>query len=200
MGVRVPAGHTELIFRHRVDGDNEEMLCTIGVSGDGGVGAGYGQAQNNDLADAWAANVMPLLTDQIRFVGLTGRSGPETASVVWETQRDVPGTYAGACIPPNCALLIQKRTQLGGKRFRGRMYIPGAPEVQIQANGNLDPVYLAQVVQQMNQLYVALAGVNLVGELALFHKTTPLQDAIPPTQITSLTVAGKIATQRRRLR
>ncbi len=200
MGIRVPENHVELVFRHRIDGDNEDMLCTIGCSEDTSIGQGFGQAQANDLSAAWGANVTPYLSPSLRFKGLTARSGPDGLGLTWEVVTDIPGTYTGACLPPNCALLIHKRTQSGGRRNRGRFFLPGVPEGTVDQVGNLMGTYPQSVAGLGPALFAALAGVSGVGELAIFH-TTPVGVAgLAPTQITSMDVDQKIATQRRRMR
>lgn len=196
MGVRVPANFTELIFRMKVDGDSEEMLCTIGVGEDF---TGFGQAQANDCAATWVT-MMKIVTPEVLYVGMTARVGPDGQGLTFEAPRNDRGTYAGNALPPNCAALVQKRTGLGGRRNRGRLYLPGIPEAAVGPAGLLIGTYPAGASAEVQGWFTALAAVGGISEPYLFHTTDPLTAGIPPTIITSVTLAPKIATQRRRLR
>lgn len=198
MGIRVPANHVELIFRMKMLNDNEEMLCTIGAGEE--ANSGFGQAQANQCAATWGQFIMPLLANNTTYVGMTGRTGPDGNAVVFEAPANVVGSYAGSALPPNCSLLLRKRTAQGGRRNRGRMYIPGAPEGVVEPNGDLTAAYLASFQQQINAWRVALSDVNGISELAIFHTTGLGVAGLPPTMITSFIADKKIATQRRRLR
>jgi len=198
MGIRVPANHVELIFRMKMLNDNEEMLCTIGAGEE--AATGFGQAQADNCKTTWGQFIMPLLANNTTFVGLTARTGPDGSAIVFESPASVVGSYAGSALPPNCSLLVRKRSNQGGRRNRGRMYIPGCPEGVVEPNGDLTAAYLTSFQQQINAWRTALADVSGISELAIFHTTGLGLPGLPPTMITSLIADKKIATQRRRLR
>jgi hypothetical protein len=50
----------------------------------------------------------------------------------------VPGTAAGAILPPQIALVLTLRTALAGASFRGRVYLPGWTEDSNNTSGACD--------------------------------------------------------------
>jgi len=107
----------------------------------------------------------------------------------------VPGAVADAVTPMNCAILVQKRTGIVGRKHLGRIYSPptAVPEGSISAAGDIEPTALAAVQGFWDDALDALVTVEI--EPFLLHASAGAPDAI-----TQLRVEGKIATQRRRLR
>lgn len=116
--------------------------------------------------------------------------------LVVERPTSVDGDLAENGCPSNCALLIRKRTLVGGKRNRGRMYLPAAylPEEQVSSNGDLDPVWAENIQNRWLTLLAELSNNDLF--MVVWHSAPPLTGTV----VSSLTVDGKIATQRRRMR
>jgi hypothetical protein len=99
--------------------------------------------------------------------------------------------------PPNCAVLVKKSTDLGGRRGRGRMYIPwcllgtNISEAGVIAAGSITTIQNA-----VNAWRTALT--TRAVPLVLLHR--PGKSAIqPPSPVTNLAVDNRVATQRRRV-
>jgi hypothetical protein len=110
-----------------------------------------------------------------------------------ETGTDVASVYAS----DNVAYIIQKKTASLGRAFRGRAYMPGVIESQVDEAGTVNP---AQVTGFNTALGTFLTNFNAdadVDYMALLH-VEPTGDL--PTAITSLSLASKVGTQRRRIR
>lgn len=104
---------------------------------------------------------------------------------------------AGATIPPNCAVLARKTTARGGRRGRGRMYLPW---VILATDVSETGTILAAKVTALNTmcgLFLAALTTNGV-PMYLLHGPGKTNTG-NPDQVTSLTVDPLIATQRRRL-
>lgn len=96
----------------------------------------------------------------------------------------------------NCALLVNKNTGVGGRKNRGRAFVPpfNIPEASVDQAGFL----LAGDLVNQAAGYAAYRGKLEAEDLFLFvFHSSP---ADPATLITSLTVSPQVATQRRRLR
>jgi hypothetical protein len=104
-----------------------------------------------------------------------------------------PGAGDSAAAPPNVSVLVRKNTALGGRKGRGRMYIPGVAEADSDGAGVMSSVRQAAWQAQADTFLVAAALGGLAG--VVLH-----EDATTPTPIISLAVDGRVATQRRRLR
>ncbi len=198
MGVRVPDGFVELAFRTSVLGDNEEMLCTIGLAAD--QLEAVSQAGLEAAANVWQSRIIPLQSTECTFRGLFAALGPDGQGPRFQVDRATVGVKALPPVPPNTAILVQKRTALGGRRNRGRMYIPGIPEGEISGAGTITAAQLAVYNTAAEGLRTELAALSFVSECVIFHTTLDTAPAIAPTVITSMNVSAKCATQRRRLR
>jgi hypothetical protein len=120
---------------------------------------------------------------------------------------ELAGTTVGGRIrtslPPNCALLVHKTSARGGRRGRGRMYLPWfVDETECDEAGVILPASVTQYQTSMNTFRGALStgGNPMVllhqpSEPGTVHPTTPG----PPNVVTGLVVDRIIATQRRRL-
>lgn len=98
--------------------------------------------------------------------------------------------------------LVQKRSGLVGKKFRGRFYWPISygTETGIDALGNLD-----STDQSVFQGYMTAFFDNLLASTPAYipnilHHQPAVGSPPVPTVITSFALSGKVATQRRRLR
>jgi hypothetical protein len=89
--------------------------------------------------------------------------------------------------------LIRKSTALGGRRGRGRMYLPAIPEVQVNQGGELVEGFRSALEADTITFFGALATNSLIP--CVEHT-----DGGTPTAITGWAVPGTVATQRRRQR
>ncbi len=100
--------------------------------------------------------------------------------------------------PNNTAILVQKRTSRGGRKGRGRMYLPPASlhEPNVGATGDITGVTLTAHQTWADEV---LAAMDLASQpMVLLHSEEA--GAIAPDPVTSLSVQPKVATQRTRLR
>lgn len=103
-----------------------------------------------------------------------------------------PGLAVAAALPINCAVLVRKVTPVGN---RGRMYVPGILESQVNSDGAIIGVALTAWQASMNGWYTELIA---DGILPLVTLGTGGEGGVAP--VDGLQVDGTIATQRRRLR
>lgn len=110
---------------------------------------------------------------------------------------NVACTAAGSGPPPNVAILVHKRTARGGRRGRGRMFLPWfGSEGDHDETGSINGTALTQYQTAVDTFRTSLT--SLAGPMVLLHgpgETTPG----PPDTITGLDVDRLVSTQRRRL-
>lgn len=195
----IPLGYSYVQWRLLCDGDSEEMLT--------GMGYEWTDTAPDDserqAAAALFAPVMQVLTSEYTLRGariVQGSDGPDLIYNV-DATTVVAGAQTPGVAPPNVAYLVRKQTGLGGRRNRGRMYIPGPPRNWFSAAGIFGTTQLASAQTAVEELLdpstLALAGFS---NAVLFHSTGVTPTPSTPTPITSLSVQSKVATQRRRLR
>jgi hypothetical protein len=86
---------------------------------------------------------------------------------------------------------------MGGRAGRGRFYWPGIQESAVTAAGVIGGTTVAAWNSAFIQFEIRLLDDDLIPVLLHAEETTLITD---PLVITSFSVDGKVATQRRRLR
>lgn len=143
-----------------------------------------------------ASNWRALMTNQTALTSIKAKMGPTATGPTFEKSLAIQGTDAGQGVPANTSLLVTKVTAFGGRAGRGRFYIPAFDETEVDAAGNLSPAMRTAAQNAMNTFLTELEGDNLSMEV-LHGDGSPLSE---PSNVTSLVVQNKVATQRRRLR
>lgn len=104
---------------------------------------------------------------------------------------------ATAYCPPNVAYIVKKTTALAGARNRGRCYMPGMPEADVDENGRLAGAFITGVNGLLATFFAAINADAAVDTMTLVHTT---ESGGGDTPITALTVQPVCGTQRPRLR
>lgn len=143
----------------------------------------------------FVTNVLPYLNVNTTLTGAKCKFGPNDVGAFGEHFESVAGSTTGEALPPNVALLVKKRTALGGKRNRGRLYIPGIDEDTVDTAGVIDPTALVAMQADVTA-WLADMVTNSTG-MRILHTEPPGE---PTIAVTSLVLDGRAATQRRRLR
>lgn len=202
MTLIIPAGFAQITWLWEMNGDPEYMAVTCGV--DHALGGGDFDPAASAAADAmlaaWPATGM---SNQWRFRGVVARSSSGSPPYsTFESPRNVAGVGGANILPPNCALLVRKRTSVAGRRNRGRMYFPmlSVVETAVDQVGALAADSQVDLQTRLNTLYNALDSAGL--SPVILHSDTPGQvTPVPaPTAIAEFVIQPRIATQRRRLR
>lgn len=109
------------------------------------------------------------------------------------------GGASGASTPPNTSVLVHKNTETTAGKRKGRLYLPGAPEAEIDEDGMLSTTLKTAWTTALNDFFAGLSGAA-DNELVVVHFAGPTDATGEVSVVTSLTVDPKMATQRRRLR
>lgn len=195
MSLIIPPGFSQALLKFSLAGDPEEMVMTFGVDNEApytGDLSGAAAIRDKFLA-AFPASV---ISTSYTFRGcklLVGQDGGPPA--IYDSIVAITGTAALANLPQNCAVLVKKVTALGGRRGRGRMFMPPMVlnEGAVDANGMIDESNRDGVNDRWDTF---LTGLGMV----LLHDSLGAGIEPAPTPVTNLIVDGRIATQRRRLR
>lgn len=116
------------------------------------------------------------------------------------TYQAPPGaTGEGTASPssPQVSVLYKKLTNRGGRRGRGRMYIPGPQEAWVNGAGQLEPDGITAYTDAGDTFFGNVTAVDGFVDPVLLHTTVADGD---PNVLTSFTLETLVATQRRRLR
>ena len=156
--------------------------------------------------DCWNdGQIYSYQADGVTLTSVRVKLGPNDTGATAEIPCSVPGAVSGDQMAPNCAYLIKKYSDLGGRRGRGRMYVPGCDEGQVANDGSLDPTFQSNFQDNVNDFWTSLDENGIPAQLlhadSLDENGDPIPDTAPsPTPVTAFVVDRLIATQRRRLR
>ena len=167
---------------------------TFGVDHTGD--AGNPDAVATEIATRWELDVMPILSQDVELQEVRVKFGPNDVGPIGQFAGTAVGGLNSAAIEPNSTILVRKLTAFGGRTGRGRMYVPGLGDLQVDSAGNIlsSPLSIAQAA--FTDLLTSLDA----GGLPMFLLHDEDSPVSTPLEVTSLSVDTKIATQRRRLR
>jgi len=146
-----------------------------------------------DLDNVFATNVMPVVVDGVTHVGTLVKLGPNDDGPTAIITGSTVGGISAQGTPPNVSALISKVTNVGGREGRGRFFLPGLPENDVDESGLITSGHLAILQPAMDDFLTAAESEDV--PLELLHNSSR-----NPSGITVLSVDVKVATQRRRLR
>lgn len=186
----IPAGYAHIV--HRLGGAalRTGAAVTYGIAPNGGS---FDPTDAALLHGFFGTRIMPRLTNGVQLESTIMKYGPNDTGPQVVHDGVVVGGISEATASVNTALLVQKRTALGGRANRGRFYLPGVPEAQVDGDGLIPSTYRASVETAVDGFLadIVAEGMNMV----ILHNVSPT-----PTIVTSLTVDEYAATQRRRMR
>lgn len=198
MTVSLPPGYANWINEYRATGDNEAMVNTLGL--DLGGATLSGQDLLASLTSLWQAQVVAGMANFMTYSAsslVVGQDGGDP--ITYDSAPGSGGTVSGTFLPQNCAALIRKQTALGGRRNRGRMFLPYClAEADVDNIGNLTSTRINALNTQFDSVMSGLDGLGVTP--VVLHTLEPIGVTPLPTPITSMTADPRLATQRRRLR
>jgi hypothetical protein len=98
---------------------------------------------------------------------------------------------------PQVAQIVKKSSDFLGRAFRGRVYVPGVPEADVNDSGDLTSTRIAAINTDMAALLADVNGDTAVDNMVILHSQG---SGNTPTIIRSLTCQAKVGTIRHRVR
>lgn len=193
--MNIPTGYAQanFVFSGAAVPSGAEMTLGLDVGTYGGTPT---DAAESCLLEWTAASVYGLQTTAIQLDRVEVKFGPTATGPSGEFVGPVVGDAASESVPPNTSMLIQKVTSFGGRAGRGRMYLPGIPEAQVDHSGTISGTWLLSADTAFEAYRQALLLLDLT-PVVLHGPTSPIAT---PTPIDAFVPSATAATQRRRLR
>lgn len=172
------------------------------------------QAHCDDIHAAFGSDIVASnLTSDVTLLETMIKYGPTDVGATFVTADPIPGSGAiNTSLAPNTAYLVSKVTALGGRRNRGRMFLPGVFDGAVDDSGIVAPATVTQIqtgldsfmanLELENSPMVILHSPSYTWEIQggqprrVYSEATPP----PPTFVDALVAQAKVATQRNRLR
>jgi hypothetical protein len=190
--------HTyEVGVHYTQDSSLRPAVITFGVNY---TGADF-EADANLLCLDWVTTVNHSVADhftcdRITFASVDGQ--------VLDLAQLTPGGTSHLSATPNVTFLVRKITAEPGRRKRGRFYLPGVSEQDVDSVGVIAASKITEVQNNLNDFITAANGHRFF--MCLIHKERapkpgeePLP-VLPPTAVQSWRIDPLAATQRRRMR
>jgi hypothetical protein len=202
MALIIPPGYLHAVYQLTCTGDAEVMVTTCGHELDTASGANNDDAPD-DLMTAFGDTIMTQVSADYTLIGVTCYIGNDGPVIVAESSgASVPGGTSQNAAPPNVAVLMRKRTDLAGRRGRGRFYVPGVLNDVYASNGLLTTGEQTSWQSAANSFYADLTTSvgNRFYPPVVLHRSEGEGEEPPPTPVTVFTIEQRLATQRGRLR
>jgi hypothetical protein len=202
----IPQGFAQFAVELTNAADEDPWTVTFGIETD--LATEDAVEHCNIVLAAFTAAWRPSIDTSVTIGparGTFGTDGPDPIQVE-STTSPVLGQRSMDALPQNTAVLIRKQTGLGGRKNRGRMYMPAlAAKVDVTEVGAISSGPLADFQTAATNFYNLLdtgqSGLVIPTPMVILHAATSVSLGLPaPTPVTSLVVDPIVATQRRRLR
>ena len=190
----IPPGYAQanFVFGGIAMPNGAEVTLGIDVSGWAGTPTSAAIA----LASSWNTNLLDFQPSFVSFETVRVKYGPEATGPTGEAVGGGSGGSPGNPTSPNVAYLVRKSTAFGGRAGRGRFYMPGVTEDNIDGGGVVLPAGRAAINTGLDDFRTGLESID--SPIVLLHGVgSPLTS---PTPVTDLSLDARVATQRRRLR
>lgn len=179
----------------------KNMSVTTHWQGNSGVLPADYTTLAQQVSSRWRVDIMPLLSISANFVDVTVYDLNSEASPVYinVTGTGAPGTRTGDIAPLNCAMITTLRTNLRGRSFRGRMYIPALGELDINGDEwDAGAVTAMQAAVDNFQLSVENTSAFILAVASRVFEGAPRTLGVM-TPVSSLLVRSYVGTRRKRL-
>lgn len=195
MGVIIPFSEGQATFK---------WLCT-GITDEAVVTVGYSPPTSDDITEQAAAMNSAMIASGLvtaanmctgwTYIGVDVTQMTASGPIIATQPASVAGSAASTPLPSNCAFLIKKNTLLGGRRGRGRWYLPpfASGENLVDQAGVVNSGAISAIQGRINAFQAALVT---AGYITVVHHS----DGAAGTAIQSWQVQSVIGTQRRRMR
>jgi len=186
----IPVGYGQVNFLFGGVGLPTGAQCTLGFDNDASMTAAEAA---DEFGSAFVDHIVGNLSSSTQFNGTLVKLGPnETGpSAIFNTAAS--GTDGANQGPPMSCALISKITALGGRKGRGRMFLPGIEDSDIDTGGDIGAGKQSSLNTNFANFLADLTTLQLFP--VLLHN-----DSTVPTTITEFVCQTRMATQRRRQR
>ncbi len=142
----------------------------------------------------WASHMLAQQSSNITLASCRVKLGPNDTGLDAVVSLGTAGSVSAESVEPQVALLVSKVTASGGRQNRGRLFIPGIPDVVFGSNGQVVGSALTAYPPILTDW---LADIDTAGfPMVILHNSVEAT----PTPVVDLAMQLTCASQRRRIR
>lgn len=186
----IPVGYGQVTHVFEGGGLPFGAVCTYGIENQ--IPA-FAEIIASNCHDHFVAEILPRLPSEITLAETRVKLGPNATGAAAVAGDPETGSTTGPVASSQVSWLVRKRSSLGGRQGRGRMFLPGVRESEIGSDGAVSSADVLAWNLALLDFQTLLDGNGT--PMVILHS-----DSLTPTPVTSLTLDSTIATQRRRLR
>lgn len=189
----IPDLYCQVAVHFHPGNGGKACVNVFGVSLDSHLDQTAVDGLSDDLADAykdWLAS--PGTYDSIRVLENNGGD-----LLDWQSTSSAGSAAGGAdVLPPNVMAMVDKKTGLSGRKFRGRTFLPDLNEGNVSDNGTLNGTALTALQAWADAVTTAFASGVFLNQV-LLHTNVPGPDP-SPTPLVGFTANSRVATLKSR--
>jgi hypothetical protein len=198
MALVIPANHANFILT--ISNNSGGLSARSSVAFGLDLTAGLTQADVGRIANILRDGLTSLYDNSWIFGPTHAVEGTGAAPLVWDDAGTEAGTGASSAYSsPANAYVVSKKTNIGGRQYRGRLYMPGVEEAAVGEDGVISGGYVNAFQTNFNNLRTNLIADAAIDNLVLFHDENTA-GLLPPTVIQSFLVRNVVGTMRPRQR
>jgi len=199
MALIIPPGFAQATIPFKHASVAREAVITFGVDSSA-AGGDYVDLANKILND-YATSFGTVLDSDVTAGPVrlrVGQDGGDPLSV--EGTSTFAAGAGGASLPSNCAVLFKKTSATGGRKGRGRFYLPwSCADSGVNDVGQIDPLDVPEFQTLADAFLSDLESDPPESPMVILHDSEGAGAEPSPSVVLALTVDPLIATQRRRL-
>lgn len=155
----------------------------------------FTQVTADAASDQLAAVYKSQLSTASRFNGVHVIVGNDGPPIEFDSNSSAgAGLVSASLMTPQVQGLIRKSTAFGGRKNRGRMFIPDMVETQVDDTGNIDSTGRGKLTAIANAWFDMTSADAVYGDPQILHT----DGVTAPTVITAIVTETRVATLRRR--
>jgi hypothetical protein len=199
MALIIPPGYAQATIPFRHASLAREAVITFGL--DISDAAGDYESVAEMVMQEYADSFGTILDSDVTAGGVRLRIGQDGGDpLTYEGSDTFAAGAGGASLPSNCAVLFKKTSSTGGRKGRGRFYLPwSCADSGVNDVGQIEPTDVPEFQTLANTFLNGLATGPPSSPMVILHDSGSVGVEPPPSVVTALTVDPMIATQRRRL-
>lgn len=160
------------------------------------------EAVADSVGNWFETNLIAVMANDISLVNVIATDGSTQEGTQSIYTGDLPsnGSVASASLPGNVACVATWRTGFTGRSARGRIFLPGVPEIAVVQN-TIQPAYLVNYGESLNALLEAV-NTDVPGAFVAvnsFYTGGVARTAGRMLQVETVTLRAKVGTMRGRL-
>jgi hypothetical protein len=185
----IPVGFSKITYNLGGTGAPLGAQVTMGVNN---AGFALPTAVATAARLAFVNRILPDISNTIQLISVRAKNGPNDVGAFAEIPGAAGGGATAAAASPAVSILVRKHTASGGRKARGRLFMPGIVETIVDPSGIITAANVTTFQTDWSNYLADMIAAGFTP--CILHTDTA------PNDVNSMNVENVVATQRRRQR